>query len=81
MHGVVIDKKLFARVVRDRKSRAKEKEILAKPEEEYRFECEELKEKLISRLLILLNGKVSNGVYTSHREELIPKKVKFSAKR
>ena len=80
MHGVVIDKKLFARVVRDRKSRAKEKEILARPEEEYRFECEELKEKLISRLLILLNGKVSNGVYTSHREELIPKKVKFSAK-
>lgn len=80
MHGVVIDKKLFARVVRDRKSRAKEKELLAKPEEEYRFECEELKEKLISRLLILLNGKVSNGVYTSHREELIPKKVKFSAK-
>ena len=80
MHGVVIDKKLFARVIRDRKARAKEKELLAKPEEEYRFECEELKEKLISRLLILLNGKTSNGVYTSHREELIPKKVKFSAK-
>ncbi|MGX8713669.1 MAG: DNA-directed RNA polymerase subunit beta [bacterium] len=80
MHGVVIDKKLFARVIRDRKARAKEKELLAKPEEEYNFECEELKDKLISRLLILLNGKVSNGVYTSHREELIPKKVKFSAK-
>ena len=80
MHGVVIDKKLFARVVRDRKARAKEKELLAKPEEEYRFECEELKDKLISRLLILLNGKTSNGVYTNHREELIPKKVKFTAK-
>ena len=80
MHGVVIDKKLFARVIRDRKARAKEKELLAKPEEEYRFECEELKDKLISRLLVLLNGKVSNGVYTNHREELIPKKVKFSAK-
>ena len=80
MHGVVIDKKLFARVIRDRKARAKEKELLAKPEEEYRFECEELKDKLISRLLVLLNGKTSNGVYTSHREELIPKKVKFSAK-
>jgi len=80
MHGVVIDTKLFARVIRDRKARAKEKELLAKPEEEYRFECEELKDKLISRLLILLNGKVSNGVYTNHREELIPKKVKFSAK-
>ncbi len=80
MHGVVIDKKLFARVVRDRKSKAKEKELLAKPEEEYNFECNELKEKLISRLLVLLNGKVSNGVYTNHKEELIPKKVKFSAK-
>ena len=80
LHGVVIDKKLFARVIRDRKARAREKELLAKPEEEFRFECEELKDKLISRLLILLNGKVSNGVYTNHREELIPKKVKFSAK-
>ena len=80
MHGVVIDKKLFARVVRDRKARAKEKELLAKPEEEFRFECEELKEKLIAQLLVILNGKVSNGVYTSHREELIPKKVKFTAK-
>ena len=80
MHGVVIDKKLFARVVRDRKARAKEKDLLAKPEEEFRFECEELKEKLIAQLLVILNGKVSNGVYTSHREELIPKKVKFTAK-
>ena len=80
MHGVVIDKKLFARVVRDRKARAKEKELLAKPEEEYRFECEELKDKLIAQLLVILNGKISNGVYTNHREELIPKKVKFSAK-
>ncbi len=80
LHGVVIDKKLFARVIRDRKARAREKELLAKPEEEYRFECEELKDKLISRLLILLNGKLSNGVYTNHREEVIPKKVKFTAK-
>ena len=80
LHGVVIDKKLFARVIRDRKARAKEKELLAKPEEEYRFECEELKEKLIAQLLVILNGKVSNGVYTNHREELIPKKVKFTAK-
>ena len=80
MHGVVIDKKLFARVIRDRKARAKEKELLAKPEEEFRFECDELKEKLIAQLLVILNGKVSNGVYTNHREELIPKKVKFSAK-
>ena len=80
VRGVVINKKLFAKIVRDRKSRAKEKELLQKPEEEFNIEVEELKGKLVDRLLILLNGKVSNGVYTNHREELIPKKVKFSAK-
>ncbi|MBQ9417143.1 MAG: DNA-directed RNA polymerase subunit beta [Bacteroidales bacterium] len=80
LHGVVIDKKLFARVIRDRKAKAREKEMLAKPEEEYRFECEELKDKLVNQLIVILSGKVSNGVYTNHREELIPKKVKFSSK-
>ncbi|MBP9990722.1 MAG: DNA-directed RNA polymerase subunit beta [Bacteroidales bacterium] len=80
VRGVVIDKKLFSRIIRDRKTRAKEKELLAKPEEEYRYEIEELKDKLVDRLLILLNGKMSNGVYTNHKEELIPKKVKFTAK-
>jgi len=80
VHGVVIDKKLFSRIVRDRKSRSKEKELLSRPEEEYKFEMEELKDKLVDRLLILLSGKVSNGVYTNHKEELISKKVKFTAK-
>ena len=80
VRGVVINKRLFSRIIRDRKSRAKEKELLAKPEEEYRFEIEELKDKLVDRLLILLNGKVSNGVCTNHKEEIIPKKVKFTAK-
>ena len=80
VRGVVIDKKLFARIIRDRKQRAKEKELLAKPEEEYNHELAELKEKLVDRLLIILAGKTSNGVYTSHKEELIPKKVKFTSK-
>ena len=80
IHGVVIDKKLFARIIRDRKQKAREKELLAVPEQELRNELAELKEKLIGRLLILLNGKVSNGVFSSHHEELIPKKTKFTAK-
>ena len=80
VHGVVIDKKLFARVIRDRKAKAREKELLAKPEEEFNNELAELKDKLIDRLVILLNGKISAGVYNTHHEELIPKKVKFAAK-
>jgi len=80
VHGVVIDKKLFTRVVRDRKARAREKEILAKPEEEYNNELADLKDKLIDKLLVILAGKTSNGVYNSHKEELIHKKEKFNMK-
>ena len=80
MRGVVIDKKLFTRVIRDRKARAREKELLAKPEEEYNNELADLKDKLIDKLLVILAGKTSNGVYNSHKEELIHKKEKFSMK-
>ncbi len=80
VRGVVIDKKLFTRVVRDRKARAREKELLAKPEEEYNTELEKLKEVLIDKLLVILANKTSNGVYNSHKEELIRKKEKFSIK-
>ena len=76
VRGVVIDKK----VVRDRKARAREKELLAKPEEEYNNEIADLKDKLIDKLLVILAGKTSNGVYNSHKEELIHKKDKFSMK-
>ncbi|MBR3828986.1 MAG: DNA-directed RNA polymerase subunit beta [Bacteroidales bacterium] len=80
VRGVVIDKKLFTRVIRDRKARAREKELLAKPEEEYNNELADLKDKLIDKLLVILAGKTSNGVYNSHKEELIHKKEKFSMK-
>ena len=80
VRGVVIDKKLCTRVVRDRKARAREKELLAKPEEEYNNELADLKDKLIDKLLVILAGKTSNGVYNSHKEELIHKKEKFSMK-
>ena len=80
VRGVVIDKKLFSRVVRDRKARGREKELLAKPEEEYNNELADLKEKLIDKLLVILAGKTSNGVYNLHKEELIHKKDKFSIK-
>ena len=80
VRGVVIDKKLFSKVIRDRKARAREKELLAKPEEEFNSEIEKLKEVLIDKLLVLLAGKTSNGVYNSHKEELIHKKEKFSMK-
>ncbi|MBQ7279165.1 MAG: DNA-directed RNA polymerase subunit beta [Bacteroidales bacterium] len=80
IRGVVIDKRLFSRIVRDRGSRQREKDVLAQPEEQFRKDVDDLKDKLVDRLLVILGGRTSNGVYTNHKEELIPKKVKFAAK-
>ncbi|MCQ2298628.1 MAG: DNA-directed RNA polymerase subunit beta [Bacteroidales bacterium] len=80
VRGVVIDKKLFAKIIRDRKQKAREKELLAGPEQEFKNEMADLKEKLIDRLLIILQGKTSNGVYDIHKVERIHKKDKFTVK-
>jgi DNA-directed RNA polymerase subunit beta len=80
MKGVVVDKKLFSRVFKDKKSKAKEKEDLEKLEYEFRKQTEELKNKLIEKLLKLVEGKTSQGVYNNLKEEVIIKKAKFSQK-
>jgi DNA-directed RNA polymerase subunit beta len=80
MRGVVIDKKLFSRVIKDRKAKAKEKDDLTKLDREFKKQSDELKTKLIDKLTFLVNGKVSQGVYNNFKEEILPKKVKFTQK-
>jgi len=80
MQGVVVDKKLFSRVIKDRKAKAKEKDDLTKLDREFKKQSDELKTKLIDKLTFLVNGKVSQGVYNNFKEEIIPKKVKFTQK-
>ncbi len=82
VRGVVIDKKLFSRVNNrnDRKAKQRERELLSEPENELKQSLEELRDKLIGKLIILLSGKMSNGVYSTHKDEYIPKKVKFAAR-
>jgi len=80
MQGVVIDNKLFSRSVKDRKSKAKEKDVLDALDEAFRKESEELKAKLVDKLTVLLSGKTSQGVTNNYKEVLIPKKAKFTQK-
>ncbi len=80
MKGVVIDKKLFSRVIRDKKDRVKEKETLKDFEDHFNKSNHELKLKLVDKLLNILEGKTSHGVYNNLKEELIPKKAKFTHK-
>ncbi len=80
LKGVVIDKKLFSRLIKDKKSKNDEKPILAKLDEEYNQEAAQLKNKLVEKLFTLVNGKTSQGVQTNFKEMVIPKGSKFSQK-
>ena len=78
--GVVIDKKLFQRAVKDRKTRAEEKNLIAQLDNEYNKEIAALKKELINKLFSVVSGKTSQGVVNYYNEEIIPKGTKFSVK-
>ena len=80
MKGVVVDKKLFSRVVKDRKAKTKEKDFVKTLDDEYKGNIQDLKTLLIEKLMEVLNGKTSIGVYNNFKEEIIAKKTKFSHK-
>ena len=80
LRGTVIDKKLFSRAVKDRKSKTQDKPILETLDAEYHKEYADLKEKLVEKLLIILGEEKSSGVFNNFREELIKKGTKFTSK-
>jgi DNA-directed RNA polymerase subunit beta len=80
LFGVVIDKKLFSRSVKDRKLKAATKPILDKIEEEFTRHTIELKNRLVDKLFALTNGKTSQGVKDYLNVDIIPKGTKFSQK-
>ncbi len=80
MQGVVINKKLFARVIKDRRVKGKESNEIAELEKEFKKESTNLKNKLVDKLMILVSGKVSQGVHNNFKEEIFPKKTKFTQK-
>lgn len=78
--GVVIDKKLFSRVIKDKKAKVDEKAQLAKIDEEFNEAYAELKNVLVDKLFTLVNGKTSQGVTNNFKEVVIPKGTKFTVK-
>jgi DNA-directed RNA polymerase subunit beta len=78
--GVVIDKKLFSRAIKDKKTKTNEKAVLEQIDKEQDQELGALKEVLIEKLMKLVGGHNSNGVFNKYKEEQIKKGVKFTAK-
>ena len=80
LRGVVIDKKLFSRSVKDKRKRSEDKEDLNKLELEYEVKFQELKDVLVEKLFTLINGKTSQGVLNDLGEEVLPKGKKYTQK-
>ena len=80
LNGIVIDKKLFERSVKDKRKRIQDKEDLALLDEEYDKKFLELKEILVNKLYSVLSGKTSQGIFNDLGEEVFPKGKKFSLK-
>jgi DNA-directed RNA polymerase subunit beta len=80
MQGVVVDKKLFSRNMKDRRAKSKDKDVIQQLEEDFSREVTDLKSKLVDKLTILVSGKTSQGVYDNYNEVQIAKKIKFTQK-
>jgi len=80
MKGTVIENKLFSRAFKDKKTKTKEKDQLTHIERDFEKASVELKAKLVDKLMVLLSGKTSQGIYNHFKEELVPKKAKITHK-
>jgi DNA-directed RNA polymerase subunit beta len=80
LSGVVIDKKLFSRSIKDKRKRNEDKEAIAKLELEYEVKFQQLKDVLVDKLFQLVNGKTSQGVMNDLGEEVLPRGKKYTLK-
>ncbi|MDD4032754.1 MAG: DNA-directed RNA polymerase subunit beta [Bacteroidales bacterium] len=80
LYGVVIDKKLFSRSVKDKKAKAGEKIQIQKVEDDFLRQTEDLKSKLVDKLFSILNGKTSQGIKDYYNVEVVAKGAKFTQK-
>ncbi len=79
-NGIVIGKKLFSRVKKDKVTKGDEKTKVTKLETDHEKAVASIKNTLVEKLFTVVNGKTSQGVNNVYNEELIPKGAKFTQK-
>ena len=80
LNGVVVNKKLFTRPVKDKKTRSEDKDHLIELGKAYDIKFEDLKKSLIEKLYNILSGKTCQGIFNDLQEEVLPKGKKYSLK-
>ena len=77
LSGVVIGKRLFSRAIKTRSSKLADKALMPKIDEEFETKFKALKDILVEKLLVLTEGKTSQGVKDYLGAEVIAKGAKF----
>ncbi len=80
LNGVVINKKLFSRAVKDKRKRAQDKIDIRELEDDFDLKFEDLRQVLIEKLFTILSGKTAQGVSNDLGEDVFPKGKKFTLK-
>jgi DNA-directed RNA polymerase subunit beta len=80
LKGVIVDKKLFSRAIKDKKQKADEKPQIEKLDADHHKSIANIKYQLIEKLFELVNGRTSQGVTNILGEEVISKGTKFTQK-
>jgi DNA-directed RNA polymerase subunit beta len=80
LRGVVIDKKLFTRSVKDKRKRNQDKQELDALEDAFDLKFDDLKTVLVEKLFTIVNGKTCQGVQNDLGEEVLPKGKKYTLK-
>ena len=80
LRGVVVEKKLFSRAIKDRKSKAQDKPILESLDVDFDKEFVTFKTNLVDKLLAIVEETKSAGVFNNFKEEIIKKGTKFSSR-
>ena len=81
LDGVIIDKKLYSRAIKDRKQKQEDKFRIAQLDEQFKATTEALRAQLVDKLATLLRSRQSAGVYDLLGTELIAKGQTFSKER
>ena len=80
LRGVVIDKKIFTRSVKDKRKRNQDKAELEALEASYEVKFDELRGIMVEKLFTIVNGKTCQGVQNDLGEEVLPKGKKYTLK-
>ncbi len=80
LQGVVIETKLFSRPKKDKELRVRSKKEVELLKQKYTRDLNDLKEKMIQKMISLLDGKKSLGIKHKFGDEIVAKGVKFNEK-